>query len=441
MSSEPALGLSDEDIRAAYRLALRALRDLQLPQGFAASDAAGLYHTVFGRDSLWICLLLLQAEQMTGSAEFRGWVCDAVGRCLTGLAGSQGSGHNDEVEEQPGRIIHEVHDEPTAHAIASGLPLDARGRSFAGFDQTFLFITAVYQYALRFPADARVATLWPHVERAVDWVDSYADEDGDGLYEYTRRGPRNLVHQVWKDSFDAITHVGFDVPAPPIAWIDVQGYAYRALCDAADLYQARGVAGRAAALRDRAEALRVRVNEVFWMPGERCFAVALDGAKRLVRMVTSNPGHALWSGIVDAELAGPLIERLLQADLATEYGVRTLASSSSFYAPFAYHRGSIWPHDNAVLVAGLLRYGETGRAHELMAAVTSALQAIGTPIELYVALDTEAMVDTGIRPQQPRILMTRTAHRLNAVQGFSAAAQLMFAAALARERGIDAGAE
>ena len=246
------------------------------------------------------------------------------------------------------------------------------------------------------------------------------------------------MHQVWKDSFDAVTHVGFDLPPAPVAWIDVQGYAFRALTDAAAMCDLHGLAERARVLRDRAASLRARVNEAYWVEPEGYLAVALDGRKRQITMVTSNPGHALWAGVIEPDLAARAIDRLVRDDLLTEYGVRTLAATSSFYAPFAYHRGNIWPHDNAIVASGLIRYGAADHAYRVMAGVIGASLAIGSPIELYIALDTDSMVD--IRPDRPRALLTRNGKRQNQIQGFSAAALLLFSATLAHRLGLDVAA-
>jgi glycogen debranching enzyme len=418
------------DPRRAWRLALDGLRVLRTDYGFAASDSGGLYHAMFGRDSLWIVLFLLEVADTAAGRPVRDWIRESCALALTSLADAQGEEITDETEEQPGRIIHEVQLEPTAHAVASGLAYDARGRSFAGFDQTFLFVTAVARFAAAFPDDPGLGVLRRAAGRALSWIETVADEDGDGLFEYTRRGRRNLVNQVWKDSFDVVTHVGFDLPPAPLAWIDVQGYAHRALLDAATLFE-----GRADRLRARAEELREATSAAFWLPSEGFVAVALDGRKRPVRMVSSNAGHALWGGVLSDEVAAAVVARLGQPDLTTEYGVRTLARSSSWYAPFAYHRGNIWPFDNGVLAAGLMRCGEVEAATRVMAAVTGALLTIGAPVELYIALDTDSALTPGTPPG--RLLMTRHPDRQRVVQGFSAAALLYFAATLAERDGVD----
>ncbi len=212
------------------RRGLAGLVQLRTDYGFSASDAeSGRYPALYGRDSLWTVLLLLAAVDLTGD-EAAAALAIAAGRdILRSLAGLQGTVTDDRIEEQPGKIPHEHHPVPSAHAVAMELPL-VGGRSYAGFDETFLFVLAYRAFARFQPDDPVVGDLAPNVQRALEWIDACADEDGDGLYEYQRRNPANLLNQAWKDSFDAATHTGFDVPPHPIAWIEVR--PTRALCAA-----------------------------------------------------------------------------------------------------------------------------------------------------------------------------------------------------------------
>jgi glycogen debranching enzyme len=168
------------------------------------------------------------------------------------------------------------------------------------------------------------------------------------------------VNQGWKDSEDSIVGVDGKLAEGPIALVEVQGYVYMAKTRIADVYEALGERERADELRRQAETLRVAFNDAFWNPQEGTFALALDGAKRQVASVTSNPGHCLYCGIVDADKGPAVAERLMAADMFSGWGIRTLASSSRAYNPMSYHNGSVWPHDNAIVAAGLKRYDCAG---------------------------------------------------------------------------------
>jgi glycogen debranching enzyme len=370
MTSSPFGDDSSAEANWLWGMAFSALQDLRTDHGFNASDAAGLYPALFGRDSLWILLMLLEARSLHRAPEFGAWVEKAGEDVLRALCSTQSDHTDDTVDAQPGRIIHEVQLRPTPQAKRSGMRYDDLGRLFSGFDQTFLFITAFRRFVDAFPENPISEQGWPNVMRAIHWIERFADEDGDGLFEYSRRDPHNLLNQTWKDSFDSVSHAGIAQPPPPLAWIDV--------------------------------------------------------------VVSSNPGHALWAGLVEERRAAPLAERLLQHDMLTTYGVRTLSSGSVLYAPFAYHRGTIWPFDNAVLVAGLLRYGFAEAAEKVMAAVVRAIGLIRTPIELYTVIDSNLLVDAPRTREQ--YLMHRRYPPQNQVQGFSAAGLLLFAALLPSTR-------
>jgi glycogen debranching enzyme len=428
MTSSPFGDDGSAEVNWLWGMAFSALQDLRTEYGFNASDAAGLYPALFGRDSLWILLMLLEARRLHRAPEFGAWVEKAGEDVLRALCSTQSDHTDDTVDAQPGRIIHEVQLRPTPHSKRSGMRYDDLGRLFSGFDQTFLFITAFRRFADAFPENPISEQGWPNVTRAIHWIERFADEDGDGLFEYSRRDPHNLLNQTWKDSFDSVSHAGIAPPPPPLAWIDVQGYAYQALGDAADLCAQHGDDDRARSLAAWAQNLKRDVDLHYWIEDAQCYAMALDRAKRAVRVVSSNPGHALWAGLVEEHRAAPLAERLLQHDMLTTYGVRTLSSGSVLYAPFAYHRGTIWPFDNAVLVAGLLRYGFAEAAEKVIEAVVRAIRLIRTPIELYTVIDSNLLVDAPRTREQ--FLMHRRYPPENQVQGFSAAGLLLFAALL-----------
>jgi glycogen debranching enzyme len=143
-------------------------------------------------------------------------------------------------------------------------------------------------------------------------------------------------------------------------------------------------------------------------------------------MVSSNPGHALWSGVVLPHRVDPLVRRMQRTDLLSAYGLRTLSRDSQFYAPFAYHRGAIWPFDNAVFALGLAGLGRLREALVVARAVTGALERFGSPVESYVALDPVDLLDGSAGP----LLARRHWPPQNRVQAFSAAAMVVFGALL-----------
>jgi glycogen debranching enzyme len=230
------------------------------------------------------------------------------------------------------------------------------------------------EYAARTADLDLVHELWPAALRAMEWIDRYGDRDGDGYVEYERQGPRGLVNQGWKDSHDAISHADGSLADAPIALCEVQAYVYAARRRMADLARRRGEITQAAAWEVEAERLRERFNRDFWMPDEGTFALALDGAKRACRVVSSNAGHCLATGIADDDKAHAVIARLMCDDVFSGFGVRTLAQKESRYNPMSYHNGSVWPHDTALCAAGFARYGAS---REVAALVEGLFDASG----------------------------------------------------------------
>jgi glycogen debranching enzyme len=216
--------------------------------------------------------------------------------------------------------------------------------------------------------------LEPHARAALTWIDEYGDLDGDGYVEYQTRNPaKGLVNQCWKDSWNSILFADGHVADGPIACCEIQGYAYDAKRRGARL--AREVWGDAA-LAERLEAeaadLRRRFQEDFWLPEREAFALALDGAKRPVDSLTSNIGHLLWSGIVDPDRSDAIAGHLMDEPLYSGWGVRTMAASERGYNPVEYHNGTVWPHDNSLIAAGLARYGHHAAAARISEALVHA---------------------------------------------------------------------
>jgi glycogen debranching enzyme len=422
------------DAQHLWDFSLRHLRQLRQPYGFAASEAeTGIYNALFGRDSLWTLLFLLEAQRLAAIDGFDGWLESAAGDIIGALVAHQGQDFNNAIEEQPGKIIHEYREKTDQRLDQMGLVFD-KGRSYAGFDQTFLFVIAIGVLARNSRFEAIAAEAWPAFERAVNWIVSCADHDGDGLFEYERKDGRNLLHQSWRDSFDSVTIAGADIPQQPVVWLSVQAYAYKALAEAAALYARRGDDDKARQFGARANELQRKVHATFWIDIEDCYAIGLDGAKRMISMVSSDAGHALWAGIAEPACEPKLVQRLLRPDMLTAYGLRTLSSASPAFCPFAYHRGNTWPFDNAVFVMGLLRRGQLAEAQRVIEGVAAAVFKIGAPIELYVVLDQALFVKPQVDVEH--VLLMRRQNQENRIQSWTAAALAYMAAVLAWMRDI-----
>jgi glycogen debranching enzyme len=283
------------------------------------------------------------------------------------LAGHQADRDDPLRDAEPGKILHEARVGELARA--GHIP---HTPYYGTVDATPLFAILAAEY-FRWTGDlGTIRTLRPHLERALAWIAGPGDPDGDGFVEYQRRAPGGLDVHGWKDSSTSTMHADGTLVEGRVALAEVQGYVYAAKSGVADLFDALADVDGAARLRAEAARLKAHFNDVFWMPEEDTFGIALDGAKRLARSVASNAGHCLWTGIVDAEKAGPLAARLMAEDLFSGWGVRTLSAGSPAFNPMSYHNGSVWPHDNALIAAGLKRYGFAAEADRIARALIDA---------------------------------------------------------------------
>jgi glycogen debranching enzyme len=227
---------------------------------------------------------------------------------------------------------------------------------YGSVDATPLFAMLLAEY-LRWTGDrALVGELWPSLERALGWI--LGAERDESYLRYARRSPVGLDNQGWKDSHDAIMHASGELAEAPIALAEVQGYKYAALLGAAEVADALGWP-EASKLREVAQRLRNRFDADFWLDAERFYALALDGNDALCRVISSNPGHCLWTGIALDKRAAAVSDRLMEPEMFSGWGIRTLSSGERRYNPMSYHNGSVWPHDTAIAAAGLRRYGRS----------------------------------------------------------------------------------
>jgi glycogen debranching enzyme len=299
------------------------------------------YATIFGRDSLITALETLPLNP------------DIARETLRYLARYQGEKMDRFTEEEPGKILHELRGGEMARAREiPHVPY------YGSIDATPLWIVLLHETWLWTGDDAFVREMLPHAERALEWILNHGDKDGDGLVEYLgSTDGKGLANQGWKDSGDGVPFPDASLPRPPIALVEVQGYVYDAFGRLARLWEVLGKTSEARALRERAAALRRKIVEQFWMEEEGVFALALDGSKTPLRTITSNAGHLLWSGVPDARQARRLADCLLSSRMYSGWGIRTLAQGQEVYNPMSYHNGSVWPHDNALILLGLARQG------------------------------------------------------------------------------------
>jgi glycogen debranching enzyme len=298
------------------------------------------FSALFGRDSL------LTAYEYMGVNPELAW------SVLRGLAALQGKEDDPICEEEPGKILHEVR--VGEMAAAGEIP---HTPYYGSIDSTPLWLVLL-SYAYQWTADMdAVKDLWPNALAALEWIDTFGDRDGDGYVEYEKRAPRGLDNQGWKDSHDAVVYPDRRKAKAPIALVEVQGYVYDAKRRMGWLARQLGEEELADRLEGEASELRERFNRDFWMEKEGYYGFALDGGKKLVPTITSNPGHCLWSGIVDEEKAARVARKLMGSTLSSGWGIRTLAARQEAYDPIGYHVGSIWPHDNAIIAHGLKLYG------------------------------------------------------------------------------------
>jgi glycogen debranching enzyme len=336
----------NEEFYRCYRQAIEDMAALRLPitgtDHMVFVPAAGLpwFMAPFGRDSLIVSL-----QNILIYPEFARGALDVLGRW-------QATERDDYRDAEPGKIMHELRYGELAH-----FKLIPHTPYYGTADATPLYLIVLHA-AWRATGDR--ALLERHLDTAegcLSWIDNWGDRDGDGFQEYQTRSPVGYENMSWKDAGDAANYADGTPVKGPKAVCELQGYVYDAWLRTAEIHDELGRPERAAALRDKAATLFRRFNEDFWDETSGFYAFMLDGEKRKVLSVASNPGHLLWSGIVPPDRAARVVARLMAPDMNSGWGIRTLSALHPAFNPYSYQNGSVWPHDNGLIALGFKRYG------------------------------------------------------------------------------------
>jgi glycogen debranching enzyme len=381
----PELVTDDHRLALAVESSITDLASLRIfDQGHAdrvvIAAGAPWFMTLFGRDSLltaWMMLPFLPEL--------------AIGT-IDSLADLQGTAVRPSTEEEPGKIIHELRRHGVDEAFSH------RGRYFGTVDATPLYVMVVAEaHRWRHLDDAGLAERWPSIRAAIDWVRHRIRSDPSGFVRYRRSTEIGLVNQGWKDSWDGVSFADGRLPTGGIALAEVQGYAYAALRDAAQIAAHVDDSGLDShELSREAEELAERFNAKFWVEAASSYAIGLDGDDRQIDSVTTNPGHAIWTGVTDRSKANRYLDRIMDDDLFTGWGLRTLSPTSDRYDPLSYHNGSVWPHDTAIVAAGAHLIGRRDVFDAVFDGALDVAQcSAGRPPELFAGIE-RSVVETPV---------------------------------------------
>jgi glycogen debranching enzyme len=321
--------------------------------------AAGLpwYGALFGRDSIISALQTLAYAPTIAEETIRL------------LAKYQGTKNDDWRDEEPGKILHELRRGELANL--NEIP---QTPYYGAVDSTPLFLILVGEHANWTGDLGLFKDIRQHVDRALHWMDHGGAHPNGKYLSYASKSSKGLGNQGWKDSGDSVMNSDGSLATPPIALVEVQGYVYRAKRLIADLYGRAGENQIADRLRGQAAELKRAFNRDFWVESKNFYAIALQKDNRPAAVISSNPGQALWSGIIDDNKAEAVVDHLAAEDMFSGWGIRTLSHKERRYNPIGYHLGTVWPHDNSIIAAGLRRYGFNKQALQILESIVSAGQ-------------------------------------------------------------------
>ena len=372
-----AITTSNNDLLRTYIQAVEDMGALRIYDMDVSNEAwvpaAGVpwFVTLFGRDSLTVSF-----QNMAVSAGFaRG--------ALKRLSEYQGKERNDWRDEQPGKIMHEIRFGELAHFHK--IPFTPY---YGTADATILYLIVLSE-TYRWTGDINILKEFQKVaEGCLNWIDNYGDLDGDGFQEYKTYSSLGYENLAWKDSWNAVVYADGSQVKQPKGLVELQGYVYDAKTRMAEAFQALGDNDKAQALQQQAETLKRNFNEKFWIESEGCYAYGLDPDKKQITSIASNAGQCLWSGIANPDKAKRTAQRLLQDDMWSGWGIRTLSSKNPAYNPYDYQMGSVWPQDNGIIAAGFKRYGLADEANKVMRGIFDAINRFDSyrPPEVFAGI-------------------------------------------------------
>jgi glycogen debranching enzyme len=352
---------SNEEFYRCYDQGVQDMAALRLPlpgtDHMVFVPAAGLpwFVALFGRDTLIVSLqtMIVYPEFAAGTLEV--------------LAQYQATERDDYRDAEPGKILHELRYGELAH-----FKLIPHTPYYGTADATPLYLIALHAAWKATGDRALIERYLPNAEACLTWIDKYGDSDGDGFQEYQTRSTAGYENMAWKDSGDSVMYPDGSLVKGPKALCELQGYVYDAWLRMADIYDEFDNKRRANRLRKKAAALFKQFNEVFWDEKSEFYAFALDGDKKKVLSVASNVGQCLWSGIIEPKRAAVVVKRLMQKDMWSGWGIRTLSSDHPSFNPYNYQTGAVWPHDNSLIALGMRRYGFDAEAAALARDISGA---------------------------------------------------------------------